>query len=156
MVSVVTVTLLIDRLQRTSSQSEGSRVCRTSHRPMLAQLSPEAPSDAVTNRLQTTVILNRNRKSSCQGCVDVLAFIVVLLWYRCCRHAFERARRGASLTSGWAGWAPSVVMAPQVSITLDENMFTLYLSPDDWFSRGHCSTLAIVIDCPTAADYRPG
>lgn len=47
-------------------------------------------------------------------------------------------------------------MAPQVLISLDKDILTLFLSPDDYLSRGHCATLHIEVECPAAADYDSG
>lgn len=47
-------------------------------------------------------------------------------------------------------------MAPQVLISLDKGILTLFLSPDDYLSRGHCATLHVEVECPAAAAYDSG
>jgi hypothetical protein len=47
-------------------------------------------------------------------------------------------------------------MAPQVLISLDRDILTLFLSPDDYLSRGHCGTLHVEVECPAAGDYDSG
>jgi hypothetical protein len=47
-------------------------------------------------------------------------------------------------------------MAPQVMISLNEGVLGLYLRPDDWLTRGHCATVHLEIDCPTARNYQTG
>jgi len=60
-----------------------------------------------------------------------------------------------SRLANWLGANSATIqpMAPQILLSLNNNVLSLYVRPEDWFTSGCCATLHLQIECAAAADF---